>query len=287
MTRRRQQTAQAQRAIEQLAAMRNAALEQMPERLREILNDIRTALEAGRDNTLNQYWNLGSSLNEIREHPLLYGQNGMALVLRYFFVQRRTLRRAAQFAREYSVEEFAQLRNLVRDDNGFSLHWGHVGYLLLLPSRAARNEFSERALAEMWTPAELGGAIRQRYGGARGSGGRPNRVPPTLAKQLFQFKEETRKWVSKYNNVWFGPQNDMSENLESLPADGVDDEIAENLGTVSDLLETMAEAVQSALHRMELMAVRVEELRREQAAATATIPPAGRHARAIDLSGSD
>jgi hypothetical protein len=111
-----------------------------------------------------------------------------------------TMRKAREFAREYSPSDLARLCRCRRGEpsKGIPLHWGHVQYLLTAEKKD-RAEFEVQACKNNWTDLQLYAAIRSRRTDSepRRSGGRAVRPPTSYLGCAQRLLLDGRPWIRR------------------------------------------------------------------------------------------
>jgi hypothetical protein len=111
-----------------------------------------------------------------------------------------TMRKAREFAREYSKSDLARLCQLRRGESGdgLPLHWGHLQYLLTAKKKD-RARFERQACENGWTAQQLYAAIRSRRRDSkpRRGGGRPVRPPSSYLGCAQRLLLDGKPWVRR------------------------------------------------------------------------------------------
>jgi hypothetical protein len=234
-------------------AERKALLDQMTPELREKFRELQGRIADQSAENVKFYHSLGKSLLEISKHPDKYLTaeqladkiDPVDLLEQVMSTTRDSMRKAAVFAEQYETDDLHRLLKYRSDtDHKFRLHWGHVVYLLTVPSKPQRIKFEELAVKECFTPLELHKAIQKHFGGARSKGGRPLAIPRTLGGQLNQIKDMSTLWLRRNAEVWNGDKHSVFANLMSQPPDSFDQE---TLTKVQQIRQTLDEVSRHAL----------------------------------------
>ena len=273
-----------------ITATRTNALEQMNSQLRRKFSQIEKSVNDLRAENLRYYHSIGKICEAIREKPEAYigkdGTPGLKLIEQALSTQARTLRNAAMFAREYTDEQLDQLIGLVNTNSQFQLNWGHVSFLLTLPTPEKRERFAQEAVEKMLDPAALHELIKKRTQRSAGHG-RKHEMPKTVAAQIRQILAICKQWTGKNTNVWNGAEESVFGNILNMPPDDMEPDMVEQLTEIENLMTEIAEAaetnVATAKRVREHLAAAIQK--RDDARARAEAE-GGRPARDIDLSGS-
>ena len=274
-----------------ITADRVDAIGQMNTPLQRRLAVIEKSVNDVRAENLRYYYKIGKVCEEIREKPEIYvgkdGTHGLKLVERALSTQARMLRKAAMFAREYSEQDLKQLVDLTNPTTGFQLHWGHVSFLLTLPSTERREKYAQEAVDKMLDPPALHDLIKKRTNRTEGHG-RSHMIPKTIGAQIRQMLTICRAWTGKNTDVWNGATESVFGNIMNMPPDDMEPEMVTQLEEVEVLMQEIADASAENIGRSQ----RVREYlsaaiitRDAAAAAAAAAAPTGRRSRAIDLGG--
>lgn len=274
-----------------ITEQRATAIESMNRPLLQKFNRIENAVNDMRAQNLRFYHQLGKICHEISEDPGRYvGRDGtpaLTLIERALSTQARTLRKATEFARKYDDNELEHLIGLFNTDTNYQLNWGHVSYLLSLPTPTKRQQFAEEAVEKMLDPGALHALIRRRTG-RTGGHGRKHEMPKTVEAQIRQVLSESTKWLRKSNEVWAGSEESVFGNILNLPAEKMDQEMVEQLEEIRSTMLRIAEAANSNVARAVRAKEYLENSLAEQAAQLAAVEEMernhGRPSRDIDLS---
>ena len=111
-----------------------------------------------------------------------------------------TMRKALEFANEYSDTDLTRLCRLRRgkSGDGLPLHWGHVQNLLTADKKD-RAGFEDEACKNNWTDQQLYSVIRDRRKDRkpRRSGGRPVRPPSSYLGCVQRLLLDGRPWIRR------------------------------------------------------------------------------------------
>lgn len=252
--------AKAQRSPRAVAALQQEATENMNKPLKSQFEKIKRLFGNARDDTLRFYHQIGKLVLEVRQDPDKYGTGASALLEQALSTNKRQLRKAALFAEMYSDEKLQELIDL-KSETGFSIHWGHMSYLLILTTEKQREEYARRAVANLWDPAALHAQVKRRVSGTRAAGhGRRHELPQTVHLQIRQMMDETRKWNTKLLSVWAGDETNAFENIAQEPPDSFTQADLDNLNTLKEQLETMPSNVERMLEQTRVAHATVERV---------------------------
>ena len=172
-----------------MTKQRTSAIDLMSQRLVRKFNKIEKSVNDLRADNLRYYHQIGVICEEIREEPEKYlgkdGTPGLKLIEQALATQSRTLRKAAMFARLYDEDSLENLIGLHHSETNFQLHWGHVSFLLTLPTQGKRDKFAETAVEKMLDPAALHELIKKRTQKSGGHG-RKHEMPKSVPAQIRQ-----------------------------------------------------------------------------------------------------
>lgn len=273
-----------------ITATRTNALEQMNSQLRRKFSQIEKSVNDLRAENLRYYHTIGGICEAIREKPEAYagkdGTPGLKLIEQALSTQARTLRKAATFAREYNEEQLDQLIGLVNTGSQFQLNWGHVSFLLTLPTPEKRERFAQEAVEKMLDPAALHELIKKRTQRSAGHG-RKHVMPKTVAGQIRQVLSICRQWTAKNTNVWNGAEESVFGNILNMPPDDMEPDMVEQLAEVESLMQEIAESAETNVATSKRVREHLSAsiTKRDQARERAD-REGGRPARDIDLSGA-
>ena len=262
----------------------NTPLRRKCDQLVRLSADIRTA-------NLSHYYKLGTLCAEIRlNEGEKYGENPMGLIASYMPTQARQMRKTMTFAEAYSKAEFQALVAMVNPTYGNTIHWGHVTYLLTLPSAAARTEWAKKALRNNWDPALLHYEMQRAQGKKDSAHGRKHELPKTLAAQIYQVLRFSGQWLTKSRDVWDGDKISVFANIIEAPPDELTPEMLEDVVNVKRVMKEITKASRENAARVdeviqhitEVLEAREKEEQRQEDARLGH----GKEVRAIDLNGS-
>lgn len=227
-----------QQTLNKLVAERQEAIESMNSELKSAFRRIEKMCHDTREANLRFYYNLGHLLLDVMTEPK-YGTGAMAKLERALSTQRRTLRRARQFAENYTPDQLDALVALEHTETGYRLHWGHVSYLLSLNTPAQRQTWAERAVKNLWDPPTLHANMKARLGNRGVGGGRPHKLPQTVHMQIRQMLEVTRNFVKK-RELWNGKDENVFTNILEGPPDEFEPIDMEALVSIQENLQHIA-----------------------------------------------
>lgn len=272
-----------------MTATRTNAIEQMNSQLRRKFAQIEKSVNDLRAENLRYYHSIGQTCEAIRQKPEAYvgkdGTPGLKLIEQALSTQSRTLRKAAMFAREYTEEQLEQLIGLVNTNTKFQLNWGHVSFLLTLPTPEKRDRFAQEAVEKMLDPPALHELIKKRTQRSKGHG-RTHAMPKGVAAQLRQIISVSKQWSAKNTDVWNGTEESVFGNVLNMPPDDMEPDMVEQLVEIENLMQEITEAAETniatARRVREHLAGAIEKRDNSRAQAAESN---GRPARDIDLTG--
>lgn len=273
-----------------IIAERTSAIEQMNSSLRRRFNKLEKSVNDLRADNLRYYHNIGVICEEIRESPETYvgkdGTPGLKLIEQALSTQARTLRKAALFARTYSPARLETLIGLVNSETNFQLHWGHVSFLLTLPTEEKQDRFAAEAVEKMLDPPALHDLIKKRTQRSGGHG-RTHAMPKTVGAQIRQILTICKQWTGKNSNVWNGDDESVFGNIMNMPVDDMEPDMVEQLteieGLMTEISESAGENVEKTRRAREHLAASIKK--REDAEKQAK--EHGKQHRAIDMSDNE
>ncbi len=271
-----------------ITAERTNAIAQMNAPLQRKLTQVDRSLNDLRAENLKYYHRIGAICEDIRNNPETYvgkdGTPGLKLIEQALSTQARTLRKAAMFARMYDETQLTSLIGLVNTSSGFQLHWGHVSFLLTVPTAEKREKFAQEAVSKMLPPPALHELIKKRTQ-KTGGHGRGHEMPKTIPAQIRQVLTVCRQWTGKNTKVWNGIEESVFGNLLNMPPDNMEPDMLDQLTEIETLMQEISTAASENVGKTqrarEHMAASIKK-RDELAAAEAA---SGRQTRAIDLEG--
>lgn len=270
-----------------IVAERVSALDQMNGPLKRKFSMIEKSVNDLRADNLRYYHTIGKICEEIREKPDVYvgkdGTSGLKLIEQALSTQARTLRKAAMFAREYDDPQVEQLIGLVNTETKFQLHWGHVSFLLTLPTSEKREKFAQEAVEKMLDPPALHDLIKKRTKRSGGHG-RTHEMPKTISAQIRQILTICRQWVGKNTDVWNGTEESVFSNILNMPPDEMEPDMLEQLDEIKTLMADIAEQAEGNVGRTERVREHMETAIKRRDAEAAQAEATGRQRRALDLS---
>ena len=230
--------------VDDVIKKRKAAVEQMNPALRKVFEDIDQSLAVQKADAVRFYHNLGKKVMAVQDEPEKYagadGTSGFKLLQQAMNLHKRTLQATAQFARTIDDDEMVALCGLYDEATNFSLHWGHMSFLMMVTSKAERLRFAKEAIRQLMQPAALYELIKQAQGGPK-HGGKPHQIPDTVDKQVAQVAKLSRQWVTKDEEVWHGDKNNILTNIMNMPEADLSEALLLHLQEVGQCCETMAE----------------------------------------------
>lgn len=271
-----------------IAQQRTAAISQMRTPLRRKFNQLERSMHDVRADNLRYYWRIGQICQDIKDNPDTYvgtdGTDGLKLVERALSTQARTLRKAASFAKLYTEEQLNELIELKNDETGYQLNWGHVSFLLTLPTSRQRQRFAGTAVNRMLDPPALHDEIKRVTERAPGHG-RRHEMPKTVPAQLAQILKLSKQWVDKNEQVWNGTDESVFGNVMNMTIEDIDNQVLAQLQEIEEYMTQMAAGANENIARVGRTREYVEEVlrtREEQETRRANSEAAnGRRSRAI------
>lgn len=237
----RQQQASTGLAPREIISARATAIDNMNDALAALFKEVESTFDDMRVQNLRFYHKLGKVVLRIRQQPAIYqgrdGTAGMTLLERAAGTKARTLNKSATFADLYTDDAFEVLIKMVNKGANFQLHWGHVSFLLTVPSQQMRTELAANALSGLWDPERLHEEIKKRMG-RTGGHGRSHKVPETIDECLRQMAKATKTWLEKSEKVWNG-------DTESVFAKITDAHISELTPEMLPQLQTLRNEIQA------------------------------------------
>ncbi len=269
-----------------ITASRTNAIEQMNAALRRRFTLVEKSVNDLRAENLRYYHKIGVICEEIRQNPADYigkdGTAGLRLIEQALSTQARTLRKAAMFAREYDADQLDGLLGLINTETKFQLHWGHVSFLLTLPTAEKREKFAAEAVQKMLDPPALHDLIKKRLHKSAGHG-RKHEMPKTIGGQIRQILTISRQWTAKNTNVWNGVEASVYGNIMNMPPDDMEPDMVDQLTEVEALMQEIATAANENIDRTKRAREHLTNSIERRNAETET----GRQTRAIDLEGGN
>ena len=281
----------ARQVVKAFTEAREEAVNEMNSALKRKFAKIEKQFADAREENLRFYHALGCELIEIRNNPEVYTDKAPALLEKALATQRRTLRKAVQFADTYTNAQLDELLALEHEGTGFRVHWGHLTYLLGAPTVEKRLELARQAVNNLWDPPALHAYMKSHSVGQRGrGGGRPQKLPQTLHMMIRQMLQVCDQWVKK-RKLWMqdGEEGNVFSRIMQAPPTNLNKDDLDNLKKISELLQEvgaeavlMMEQVSSCITRVEtVLEQHAAQLAQEAESAPATAP--GRRQRSITL----
>lgn len=269
-----------------IIADRSEAILQMNGPLKRKFVTLERSVSDLRAENLRYYYRIGQICEEIRQKPDMYsgkdGTSAIKLIERALSTQARTLRKAAAFAREFTQRQLDQLIGMVNTETNFQLHWGHVSFLLTLPTHEKRQQFAAEAVEKMLDPPALHDLIKKRTKRSAGHG-RKHEMPKTVAAQIRQILTFCRQWVAKNDEVWNGDEESVYGNIMNMPPEEMEPDMVEQLEEIKTLMTSISESAEANVAKTARAKEYIDQkIKRRQAdeEAAATV---GRQSRSIDL----
>lgn len=286
MGRQSQATRAAQRSVKTISDDRKEAVEQMNAKLKRKLGTIDKMFADSREANLRFYHKLGSICREVKEDPETYDRKGYRLLEQALYTQKRTLRKARQFAELYDEAQLNGLIAMVHENTGYRIHWGHLTYLLGLNTEKQREDWAQKAVRNLWDPPALHAAIKKRFGDRGVGGGRPHQLPATTHMQIRQMMEVSRNFVNK-RNLWNGDDENVFANVANEAPDEIVELDLDNLEATKAHLRTIATEARAMETQIDACIARVKDVFKQRAkaekAAKKKESGAGKQLRSIDL----
>lgn len=279
-------TKKKKRTVKSMTAERTGAIEQMNSKLKRKFTKIEKSVNDLRADNLRYYWQIGAICEEIRENADQYlgkdGTPGLKLIEQALSTQARTLRKAATFARLYTESQLEDLISLYHSETNFQLHWGHVSFLLTLPTEDKREKYAQEAVEKMLDPPALHDLIKKRTKRSGGHG-RKHEMPKTVPAQIRQIITICRQWTGKNDGVWNGEEESVFGNIMNLPPEEMEPDMVEQMDEIAELMQSIADSasenVGRATRAKEHLEATIQKRDEQEAAETES----GRQTRAIDL----
>ena len=232
-----------------ITAGRTNAIDQMGGPLLRKFTQIEKSVNDIRAENLRYYYRIGQLCEEIRQSPDKYvgkdGTPGLRLVEQALSTQARTLRKAAMFAREYTEDQLNSLIGMVNEKTKFQLHWGHVSFLLTLPTPEKREQFAQEAVEKMLDAPALHELIKKKTSRGKSGHGRKHEMPKTVSAQIRQILTLSKAWLGKNNDVWNGEEESVFANILNMPVDDMEQEMVEQLNEIETLMQSITQAAET------------------------------------------
>lgn len=101
-----------------------------------------------------------------------------------------------------------------------------------------RKQLQAKVIEEEWTVTELFKEIQGERGRQRQpGGGRRIKVPKNIKAAVTHFTAQAEKFIRANDQVWFGEDFDIVDELAEVPADKLSDELKEQVLEVADFWE--------------------------------------------------
>lgn len=275
-----------QRQAKVIADERSEAIGAMNGKLKRKFRRIEKMFTDTREANLKFYYALGRELIEARDNPEDYERNALGKLDRALATQKRTMRKARQFAELYTAPQLEVLLQLVHVETGFRIHWGHLSYLLGLNTERQRAEWAVRAVRYLWDPPALHAAIKRRFPDRGVGGGRPHKLPATTHLQIRQMMEVARNFVNK-RRLWNSDDENVFANILNEAPDQLEEIDLENLEAAKEYINRIATEVLEMSIQLDACISRVKnvfEVRDENVVKEAEQEAvAGKQHRVIDL----
>ena len=262
--------------------------------LKRVFNRLDKQFADAREENLRFYHKLGCSLIEVRNSPEVYTDQASALLEKAFATQKRTLRKAVQFADMYNDAQLEELLALQHEGTGFRLHWGHLTYLLAAPTPERRLSLATLAVNSLWDPPALHAHMKSNPVGQRSGrgGGRPQKLPTTIHMQIRQMLQVCDQWVKK-RKLWQqdGEEGNVFSRIMQAPPTNLNKDDLANLQKIAELLQEVGAEAVLMMEQVNECATRVdtvlkqqaEQLEQEAAAEEPAAAPTSRRPRSITL----
>lgn len=271
-----------------VTAERGDAILQMNSPLKRKFSMIEKSVNDLRAENLRYYHRIGVICEEIRANPEMYlgkdGSAGIKLIEKALSTQARTLRKASVFAQLYNEEQLNTLIGLFNEDTNFQLHWGHVSFLITLPTEEKRDKFAREAIEKMLDPPALHDLIKKRTQRSGGHG-RTHEMPKTVSAQIRQILTFCRQWAGKNKDVWNGEEESVYGNILNMPPDDMEPDMVDQLKEIEELMTTIAEAAGENVDRTKRAHEHLEATIKKRDEEAAAEKEAGKQSRTIDLDG--
>lgn len=280
----------ARQVAKAFADAREEAVSEMNSALKRKFTKLDKQFADAREENLRFYHRLGCELIEIRNAPEVYGDNAASLLEKAFGTQRRTLRKAVQFADTYSDAQLEELLAVVHEGTGFRLHWGHLTYLLGAPTAEKRQSLATQAVNNLWDPPALHAHMKSNSVGQRGrGGGRPQKLPQTVHMQIRQMLQVCDQWVKK-RKLWQqeGEDGNVFSRIMQAPPTNLGKDDLDNLRKIAEQLQEIGAEAVIMMEQINTCATRVDTALTQHAeqlaqAPDAPAPASSRRQRSITL----
>jgi hypothetical protein len=273
-------------AIEEATKLRKAAIKRMNEALKAKFEAIETQVQTLQSENIVFYYGLGEIVREIQNDSGRYvgsdGTSGMDLLEDAMATQKRTLRKCAAFVQAYTRSEMRALIELCNTETAYTLHWGHVSYLLTLTDKEERTKFAYEAVTRMWDPSMLHERIRKAKGKSSGHG-RKHTLPVTVEKQVRQIRDLSRTWMGKQNDVWNGSEVNVFTNVLNAGNKQITPELQDYLLEIRELMIEIADAAHQDERHAEAAIAHVRKVLEDRAATTVGKPRGAAPQREIEI----
>jgi hypothetical protein len=231
-------------------------LQDLPAGLRKHVARIKTWFEKHHTHTLQTRYELGQHVRAIHDAESqggreAYGKGIIGRLAEVFGWDDAVLYGALQIARAYTEAEIRKLTQQRRADHQ-PLPYSHVRALATVDDKKRRKALLDRALAECWTAAELGEAIRK-AGGSQSDGtqGRKLVVPRDLPALLRQQESIVEDFLKRSRNVWEKPSHSLMHEATRVPADKLTQERVEEVRAHAERLREMSRKAQEQAEEAE------------------------------------
>lgn len=269
---------------------RKEILKTMTAKLKRKLGQIERLACGSREANLRFYHAFGKILLAVRENQdNQYGENPVDALDKASTLGKRLLYKSASFAEKFDADELEWFIALTNEDAVFSLHWGHVQYLLVLETKRERQQFARRAVQNLWDPKALGAAVKRRKGPGQNAGpGCPHKLPATVHLQIRQILETTRNWVIKDETLWNGDETNVFANIEAGAEESFEIDDLDNLKAIEEMLPQMVQSARDLSKLTKRAVKRVDTVLQARASTQAQDKSiehheSGRRQRVIDL----
>ncbi len=167
------------------------------------------------------------------------------------------------------------------------MNWGHVSYLLSVPTAEARRKYAIWAVEKMLDPPALHSYIKKKQRRSGGHG-RNHELPATVPAQVRQILTVTKAWVNKNSSVWDGDADEdknVFTNVLNMPPEEMDEDLRDNLTEIQELFTEMATAAEGNVEKVGRVLEHVNGCLTKREEEEAAEQGTGKARRNIDLDG--
>ena len=222
------------------------------------------------------YWNLGKQAAAIyktaQQNSEVYGKHLLERLSIALTSQKsiNVLRNAMNVVRAWPTKQaYTEVLKWVGEANN-RLSWTHLIYLSSVNDEQLRDGLIGQALEQGWNAKQLYAQIKAVLERKRNYGGRPPKVPTSVAGCLSHMTTTADKFVNLFDNAWSGKNFNLVDAVNKIPPDKLGTQTVESLQAAETTLTGLQVRVSAAIAQLQAAKTVAEKRAAAKEAAAAT-----------------